>query len=365
MNKEQLLVLNQVNAGMIREEIYEGEPHYMIASATMPDDIVMNGLLYPAEEIEKSYMGLNGVLAPLGHPVSDDGEFISAASAFGIRHYGVGAQVVNVRRENGRVLHDTAINIAVAKETDRGKRLLDRIEALMNGEGKPIHTSTGIYLKRTMLDSPMTNQYGEYNGIASDYQFDHNAILLDEVGAATPDSGVGMFVNVQGHDVSAFVLNMEAEQEIDTNEEHKSLFAKFMEFMKFATNNHKTYNDNVTNQSEELDMTPEELKAALAEQATALQANFNESLASAVKPLQEKVDALEANAQAEETAKKAELAEKLGLEADEAKGMSVNALQKLADKLDAQEQGEFGERVGQLDTNSSKSGYSLLDTEAV
>lgn len=362
MSKLGVLVVNAVSGDMIREENFQGEPHYMIASATMPDDIVMNGLLYPAEEIEASYMGLSGVHAPLGHPVGEDGDFISASTPYAIRHYGVGAQVVNVRRENGRVSHDTAINIAVAKSTDRGKRLLDRIEAMKNGDNtKPIHTSTGIYLKKRELPEPQTNQYGEYHGVATNYVFDHNAILLDEIGAATPNEGTGMFVNANGEQVPVFVMNaddMQEEPEMDEEIEVKlpvKLMKKFMEFIGFAANNHTAYNSDVNNTTdEESEMTKEEMQALLAEQSEKMQANFDEKLASVVKPLEDKIASLETNAQAAEQAEKTALAEKLGLEADEVAGMSVNTLQKMAAKLDAQDQGEYGQRLGALDVNSAQ-----------
>lgn len=436
MSKLGVLVVNAVSGDMIREENFQGEPHYMIASATMPDDIVMNGLLYPAEEIEASYMGLNGVHAPLGHPEDENGDFISASTPYAIRHYGVGAQVVNVRRENGRVLHDTAINIAVAKSTDRGKRLLDRIEAMKNGDNtKPIHTSTGIYLKKRELPEPQTNQYGEYHAIATNYVFDHNAILLDEIGAATPNEGTGMFVNANGEQVPVFVMNEEAEfdnvvsisgddkydelraleqairediiskhisgenewcwirelhagyviaeiqkgqieksykiaymidgekvttgelQEVKRNVVYTAVnsLKKFIKSMGFAPSNHTAYNSDVNNTTdEESEMTKEEMQALLAEQSEKMQANFDEKLASVVKPLEDKIASLETNAQAAEQAEKTALAEKLGLEADEVAGMSVNTLQKMAAKLDAQDQGEYGQRLGALDVNSAQ-----------
>lgn len=204
------LITNAITSDMVRKEEFQGEMHYMIKSATMPDDIVMNGILYPAEEIELSYKGLERVHAPVGHPIDDDGMFVSASDPFAIRNYYIGAQVVNVERKNGKVYHDTAINIAVAKQSERGKRVLDRVEALMNGDNvKPIHTSTGVYLKKNELDTPMSNQYGEYSAIASQLYFDHNAILLDEVGAATPEQGTGMAVN--SVDQTVFVHNAEGD----------------------------------------------------------------------------------------------------------------------------------------------------------
>lgn len=361
MKKPIQLITNQITGDMVRKEEFQGEMHYMIKSATMPDDIVMNGILYPAEEIAASYMGLNEVHSPVGHPVDDDGMFISANNPFAIRNYYIGAQVVNVERKNGKVYHDTAINIAAAKQSDRGKRVLDRVESLMNGDNaKPIHTSTGVYLNRTDLESPMTNQYGEYGAIASGLVFDHNAILLDEVGAATPDQGTGMAVNCELQTV--FVHNMEGEV-VEVEPKDKSIIFTYAEddkegfinklstFIKsigFATSNHEAYNGDVDNQTtdEVEQMEKQEMLDVLAEALKPLQAN-HDALAAKLDSITQVTDSLQANSKAAETAEKAELAEKLELDAEETASMSVNTLKKMIAKLEANDAGEFGDdRLG-------------------
>src|SRR5690606_13959760 len=57
--------------------------------------------------------------------------------------------------------------------------------------GQPIHTSTGLLCQR----EPAPKGAEGYQWIARNMQFDHDAILLDEPGAATPEQGVGMMVN--------------------------------------------------------------------------------------------------------------------------------------------------------------------------
>jgi hypothetical protein len=362
--KHLLLINNAVTSDMVRKEEFQGAMHYMIKSATMPDDVVMNGGLYPTEEIEKSFMGLEEVHAPVGHPVSDNGDFISATNPFAVNNYGIGAQVVNVRRENGRVFHDTAINIEVAKRTDRGKRVLDRVEALVSGNNThPIHTSTGIYLNREDVENDTTmfnnRMVAPHDWVGSEFFFDHNAILLDEEGAATPDQGTGMAVNKAGEQVK--VLTFNAEEKIEYKEDEivfsyagndkKGFLESLGSFIKsigFASNNHDAYNGNTNNETpvEGIEMTEAELKAALDAQATALQANFKQSLTDVVSPLQESVKALEANAKAGEVAEKADLIAKSGLGAEIAETFNVNQLKAIVSKLETNEAGEFGERTG-------------------
>ena len=60
------------------------------------------------------------------------------------------------------------------------------------------------------FDEPQTNAAGqEFTWAASDMFFDHDAILLDSVGAAQPDQGVGMAVNSKGEEcqVQRVILN--------------------------------------------------------------------------------------------------------------------------------------------------------------
>ncbi|MCZ0964312.1 hypothetical protein [Paracoccus benzoatiresistens] len=173
------------NAAAVKEVVRNGRTLKIVPSATLPDDVVMNGILYPATEIEASFASLERTPAPLGHPTVN-GKFVSATDPEGINIGYIGAWNENVRREGGRVLLDKVIDVEVANRSEGGKAVLSAIEA-----GGPIHTSTGLLAN-------IENTKGEgYERIARGIVFDHDAILLNEDGAATPDQGVGMLVNGQ------------------------------------------------------------------------------------------------------------------------------------------------------------------------
>jgi len=193
----------EVARDCIRRETRNGVEHIVVSSATLPDDIVMNGGLYPAEEIEKSFSSLERTLAPLEHPTDADGNFISANDPYAIANFYVGAYNENVRRENGRVWVDKVINIAEAKKSEKGKRLLDRLNEIETMENpRPINTSVGVWLEVETVDAPKTNAAGqEYDWVARNMHFDHDAILLDSVGAAQPHQGVGIAVNMDGEEI--------------------------------------------------------------------------------------------------------------------------------------------------------------------
>lgn len=181
-------MVTTVNTSKIRTEQRDGREVMIIPSFTLPDDVVMNGGLYPRDEIERSYKSLEGKLAPLEHP-EVDGQFVSAQHPQAINRFHIGAWNENVRRDGHRIAVDKCLDVNYAKQTEGGRRLLERIE-----EGGPVHTSTGIFLNREQVANSAN---AGYSWIARDMVFDHDAILLDNPGAATPDDGVGLLVNAR------------------------------------------------------------------------------------------------------------------------------------------------------------------------
>lgn len=199
----------KVNAADIKREKRDGRDVIIVPSATLPDDIVMNGIMYPASEIEASYRSLNDTPAPFGHPTVN-GAFVSAKSPLGLNIGYFGAWNANARREDGRVMIDKIVDVERANESAMGKRVIAAID-----QGKPIHTSTGLLCELREATNTDLAEYEAFNMV-----FDHDAILLDEDGAATPEQGVGMMVNKaqhDGHTLPAINSQMEecAEREID------------------------------------------------------------------------------------------------------------------------------------------------------
>lgn len=75
----QVNVTVQVNSASIRREKYNGREHIVIPSYTLPANVIMNKEFYPESEISAHYQGLEGTLAPLGHPTVN-GQHVSAFS---------------------------------------------------------------------------------------------------------------------------------------------------------------------------------------------------------------------------------------------------------------------------------------------
>lgn len=189
----QVNVTTKVNSQAIRRETYNGRQHLVLPSYTLPANVVMNGGLYPESEIDAHYQGLEGTLAPLGHPTVN-GQFVSAFSPEGINAGHIGAWNRNVKKSGNRVYAEKWVDTTVANQSEGGRELLERVAAIERGEDvPPIHTSVAVFLDQLEANAEQKAQGIEW--VAKINAMDHDAILLHEVGAAQPEQGVGLMVN--------------------------------------------------------------------------------------------------------------------------------------------------------------------------
>ena len=193
MKKVQVNVTTRVNSQSIRREVFNGRDHLVLPSYTLPANVVMNGGLYTEAEIDAHYKGLEGTLAPLGHP-QVNGQFVSAFSPEGLNVGYVGAWNRNVKKSGNRIYLEKWVDVARAEESEGGRELIERVAAIERGdEVPPIHTSVAVFLDQLEPNEEQKATGAEW--VAKIYGMDHDAILLHEVGAATPEQGVGLMVN--------------------------------------------------------------------------------------------------------------------------------------------------------------------------
>lgn len=333
------------NVAAVRKEKRNGRDVVIVPSATLPDGVVMNDIMYPAEEIGKSFAGLERTPAPLGHPMIN-GAYVSARDPEGINVGWVGAWNENLRRENGRVFLDKVIDIETASRTEGGKRVLEAIEA-----GTPIHTSTGL-----LAELEGANGDVPYKFIARNMEFDHDAILLDENGAATPDQGVGMMVNSKGEEIE--VINSfidDADREMDWAVESlaraldRKSKASVMERMKTAIMEAIGLSErepSVNRKETDMPVSDEQFKSLSDEVKTlsealkpdVLAAAIGNAVTAAVKPLTEAHEAIVANQKAKDEEEMKGLREKIVkanlLDEDAAGELTLNAARALAKKAE-------------------------------
>ena len=185
----------------IRTETIEGVEFTVIPSRTLPKDVVMNSILYSEEEVEAAISTLDMSPVTIGHPVVN-GKFAPASDPISQAAYGIlGAHNrVKGKTDDGRWVVEKLIPTEQLQNTERGKKLAEAIK-----HKRPIHTSTGVYL--TKEPEIGVNAMGqEYTSRAKIDRFDHDAILLNERGAATPEQGVGIFVNAKGESEETEVM---------------------------------------------------------------------------------------------------------------------------------------------------------------
>lgn len=185
----------QVNKNLIRTELVNNRLHLVIPSYTLPDNVVMNGGLYPHAEIEANYAQLENTLAPLGHPVVN-GKHVSAKDPEAIATFHVGAFNRNVQRRGNRIYAEKFLDVEYAANSEKGRQLLqaigyDTATQKLTPTETPIHTSVAAYVAKELTPNAQGHQW-----VARISRIDHDAILIGEPGAATPDQGVGLMVNM-------------------------------------------------------------------------------------------------------------------------------------------------------------------------
>lgn len=176
------------------------------------DNIVMNRVMYPGDQLAAAVNTLEGKPAPAGHPKNGAGQYISALSGDGLLNAYMGAICRNARHEGGRTLVDIVVNAKAASAHPDGAKLVERLEAAINGSNvDPIHVSTGLMLEPVAQNGESGGK--PYEFIATNMNYDHLAVLLHERGAGTPAEGVGMWLNTEGQaePVDEVTVNVEPE----------------------------------------------------------------------------------------------------------------------------------------------------------
>ncbi|EPX3543922.1 DUF2213 domain-containing protein [Klebsiella pneumoniae] len=242
MKRNRVNVLTVVNsASNITTETIDGKPHIVVRGITpVVDDIVMNRKLYPAAEIEKAYNTLERNPMPLGHP-KVDGKHVSARDVRAVNEYHVGAWLQNVSHEDGKVTGDMYVNRQYAESSEKGKRLINRLDEMIAGtNSEPIHISTGLLYSGIAANGESKGK--KYNEIATNMMFDHVAVLLDEPGAGTPAEGVGIFVNAEGDELEIEVVNL---ADADVPDPQDASFKTFFNQLKafFSANSDSTHKE--------------------------------------------------------------------------------------------------------------------------
>lgn len=208
MSKKRVHILSAVNAANVSKS---GSTYTIKDVCGAVNDIVMNGKLYTGEQLAAGAPSLEGKPAPAGHPKNAKGQAISALNGEALASAWIGSYCQNVRH-TGRTLADIVVNEAQAKAHPEGAKLVARLDAAIDGtNSEPIHVSTGLYHDSITANGESGGK--KYTEIVTNIRYDHLAILIDGVGAGTPEQGVGLFLNEDGgtSEIETVTLNTEPE----------------------------------------------------------------------------------------------------------------------------------------------------------
>jgi hypothetical protein len=214
MKAKRIHILSAVNAANVSKS---GSTYTVKDVCGAVDGIVMNSMLYPADELKAGVSSLEGKPAPAGHPKNAAGQHISALNGDALLTSYAGAICRNARHDGGRTLVDLVVNEAQAKAHPDGAKMVERLDAAINGTSTdPIHVSTGLICKSITANGESNGK--KYSRIATEINYDHVAFLLHESGAGTPADGVGMFLNAQGEadEVETVTVNTDPEDKRST-----------------------------------------------------------------------------------------------------------------------------------------------------
>ena len=169
------ITINSETAPKYTRETSGGRDYIVTKMMPIAGDTVMNQLYYPAPVVTNSVGQLDKLPAPVGHPMFD-GEAVSALDPQGAAPFSIGAFVRRPTLNRKEVYAELAIDVDVAKQSDKGREVLNRIQS-----GRRLGVSTGL---NGSIDKTAGTYAGkEYNGTLTEIRFDHVALLLDEAPA--------------------------------------------------------------------------------------------------------------------------------------------------------------------------------------
>lgn len=295
-----------------RTQIKETDTHFKIKGIPITaDNAVMNGILYSAEENAKGMPSMVGQPLTLSHPESD-GLNISAKNGKGMQDFYSGGNITDVYNSGGIWYADADIKKSLLAAQDDGR---DYIGALNSKEN--IGVSTGLTFSNNEING--VNSKGEkYSKVAVNQEYDHLAMLLNEA----PAGGDTTVMRFNGEDVEVVNVDLLINSVTDEpGEKELSLFAKFTQWLanhgSFEPDEKTGYNAQDLNTNEGSIMNREEMLEALGlavnsqvtdeELKTLMKSKLSvnasegfskeelaEAINAAVKPLTEKLEAINA-----------------------------------------------------------------------
>jgi hypothetical protein len=207
--KKLKLLINSKTSGKFHREMIDGRSHIVTQMMPVRGDTAMNNIFYPDSDIESSFMQLNMLPAPSGHPVVN-GVNVLASHPVANNKQNIGGYLRNPRKKGKRVFVDFMLDEKIANNSEDGVETIRRIE-----NGEKIGVSTGLGIQRVINKSGRDDFGIGYTREGSGFTFDHVAILLNET-AAGEHAGTELITNSEECEVMRY--NAEASVYDDVSE---------------------------------------------------------------------------------------------------------------------------------------------------
>lgn len=175
--------------GKVRRETLDGRSYLVAPVVLMRGDSVMNGskgaLFYPSSEVAKRPGMWNHIPITDGHP-TENGSPVSARSAKVLERYKLGI-ILNDRMSGS----DRVAEAWYDEELTRNKspKTYQKLT-----ENTPFDLSTGLMTENVVAANGSQAKGRSYSHVARNYDADHVASLVDQVGACSLRDGCGVLV---------------------------------------------------------------------------------------------------------------------------------------------------------------------------
>lgn len=169
---------NKVDSSKLQLKSLNGRT-YLAGPVVMAKEQVMNGILYPKDELSRGCPGWNGRPVTVGHPKKDGG-YVSANSPDVLNEMQIGF-IFDSNMDNDKMRAQLWLDVT---KLDMFPAVRDAI-----ANGVMLEVSTGLMLDRTEETGVFGNV--EYKGKAINHLPDHLALLPGDVGACSIKDGAG------------------------------------------------------------------------------------------------------------------------------------------------------------------------------
>lgn len=209
------VIINSRTSGKYKRETIDGRSHLVTIMMPIRGDITMNKRFYSDKDVTLSFMQLNMLPAPNGHPTVN-GIAVNAFHPVANNKHNIGGFIRNPRKKGKKVFCDLLIDEKIANNSGEGKEVIKRILS-----GEKIGVSTGLAVEHITNKNGVDDFGKEFNQVVSGYHFDHVAILLNEP-AAGEHAGTELILNENDEEI--FVYNAQWNiEDINENEIPKKL----------------------------------------------------------------------------------------------------------------------------------------------